>query len=134
MSKENFLIPLNCQVSVFEYNPKTDDYITESYTVILKKVSKRAILIQEWQEDWKVFECWIPKRFIKRILKIGKCYAIEVEKEKYCHFYNYEVKNALGLCNCTFLHIQTDFCKEKYLFQCRECNNEELEKLLEEFE
>jgi hypothetical protein len=112
--KEKIILPLNCYVGYDEYNPKKDETYTDSFYLLLKKVTERAILLAEedFWEDRVRFKCWLPKRFIQKVFKKEvedrECWLMELEFRKYCKYREWLVKQGesiKGLCTCGTLSV-----------------------------
>jgi hypothetical protein len=110
--EEKIILPLNCYVGYDEYDPKKDETYTDSFYLLLKKVSERAILLtQEDFWDGRVrIKCWLPKRFIRKVFKKevedGECWLIGVEFREYCEYREWLAKKGKSikeLCTCGVL-------------------------------
>jgi len=94
------ILPLDCYVDYYEYNPRRDEDEIVSFYIEFVKNSKRAILLKEGDFFGEVeIKGWIPKRFIKRVFQRNGCWYIEIDIERYCEFFN-ATKDARGLFTC----------------------------------
>ena len=127
------ILPLDCLVDYYEYNPKRDDTEVVCFYLELVKNSKRAILLKE-MECWGELERenWMPKRFVKRVFNQNGCWYIEIDIERYCQFFN-ATKDARGLFTCGELRMLSSYVEGAKVSPIdREKPNRELESFLAE--